>query len=84
MCKLFNLFSKKKVKETFELKLKVKSLNGEVERLRIEKETAMREKDQEIDELKRRLSSQVKRTLFQIGIILFFVINFFKLTSPMK
>ena len=68
MCKLFNLFSKKKVKETFELKLKVKSLNGEVERLRIEKETAMREKDQEIDELKRRLSSQVKRTLFQIGI----------------
>ena len=84
MCKLFNLFSKKKVKETFELKLKVKSLNGEVERLRIEKETAMREKDQEIDELKRRLSSQVKRTIFQIGIILFFVINFFKLTSPMK
>ena len=84
MCKLFNLFSKKKVKETFELKLKVKSLNGEVERLRIEKENAMREKDQVIDELKRRLSSQVKRTIFQIGIILFFVINFFKLTSPMK
>ena len=62
----------------------MKNLNGEVERLRIEKENAMREKDQEIDELKRRLSSQVKRTLFQIGIILFFVINFFKLTSPMK
>ena len=63
MCKLFNLFSKKKVKETFELKLKVKSLNGEVERLRIEKEnvkTVMREKDQEIDELIRKLSSQVK------------------------
>ena len=62
----------------------MKNLNGEVERLRIEKENAMREKGQEIDELKRRLSSQVKRTLFQIGIILFFVINFFKLTSPMK
>ena len=66
MCKLFNLFSKKKVKETFELKLKVKTLNGEVERLRIEKENAMREKDQEIDELKRKLSSQVKYLFFKL------------------
>ena len=57
------LFRKKKVKETFELKLKVKSLNEEVERFRIEKEnvkTIMRQKDQEIDELIRKLSSQVK------------------------
>ena len=55
------MFSKK-VKETFELKIKVKSLNGEVERYRIEKEnaqTAIKQKDQEIDELKRKLSSQV-------------------------
>ena len=56
-------FEKKKVQETFELKLKVKSLNEEVERFRIEKEnvkTIMRQKDQEIDELIRKLSSQVK------------------------
>ena len=55
------MFSKK-VKETFELKIKVKSLNGEVERYRIEKtnaQTAIKQKDQEIDELKRKLSSQV-------------------------
>ena len=57
------IFRKKKVQENFELKLKVKSLNEEVERFRIEKEnvkTIMRQKDQEIDELIRKLSSQVK------------------------
>ena len=44
----------------------MKNLNGEVERLRIEKENAMREKDQEIDELKRKLSSQVKYLFFKL------------------
>ena len=68
------LFRKKKVKETFELKLKVKSLNEEVERFRIEKEnvkTIMRQKDQEIDELIRKLSSQVKHKFYWNDIILF-------------